>query len=80
MSNQVVIPSIVGFHIAAVARTASVDRIGAVVRRASESGVAVKELSRFDIGCPGAPGLVLRYGAISTARIEDGLRQLRSCF
>ncbi len=75
-----VIPSTVGLHIAAVARTASADRIGVVVRRASDAGVAVQELSRFGIGSPGPPGLVLGYGAVPTARIEDGLRRLRSCF
>ena len=26
------------------------------------------------------PGIVLGYGAIPTARIEEGLRQLRACF
>jgi len=29
---------------------------------------------------PGQPGLVLGYGAIPTARIEEGLRRLRRCF
>jgi GntR family transcriptional regulator/MocR family aminotransferase len=75
-----VIPSTVGLHIAATARTASADKIGAIVRRASDAGVVVQELSRFGVNAPGPPGLVLGYGAIPTARIEDGLQRLRSCF
>jgi GntR family transcriptional regulator/MocR family aminotransferase len=75
-----VVPSTTGLHIAALARTASADQIGAVVRRASDTGVAVQELSRFGVDSPGPPGLLLGYGAIPTARIEDGLRRLRSCF
>ncbi|HKP23458.1 MAG TPA: PLP-dependent aminotransferase family protein [Dongiaceae bacterium] len=75
-----VIPSTVGLHIAAMARTASTDKIGAIVRRASDAGVVVQELSRFAVNAPGLPGLVLGYGAIPTARIEAGLQRLRSCF
>jgi GntR family transcriptional regulator/MocR family aminotransferase len=75
-----VIPSAAGLHLAAVARTYSADQIAAVVRRASDAGVAVQELSRFAVDAPGRPGLVLGYGAIPTARIEEGLRRLRSSF
>jgi GntR family transcriptional regulator/MocR family aminotransferase len=75
-----VIPSNAGLHIAAIARTATADQIGVVVRRASDSGVAVQDLSMFGVDSSGPPGLLLGYGAIPTARIEDGLRRLRSCF
>ena len=75
-----VVPSTTGLHIAALARTASADQIGVAVRRASEIGVAVHQLSRFGVDSQGPPGLLLGYGAIPTARIEDGLRRLRSCF
>jgi GntR family transcriptional regulator / MocR family aminotransferase len=75
-----VVPSTVGLHIAALARRATADQIGAIVRRASDAGVAVQELSKFGVDSPGPPGLLLGYGAIPTARIEDGLRRLRSCF
>jgi GntR family transcriptional regulator/MocR family aminotransferase len=75
-----VVPSTAGLHIAAFARAASADRIDEVVRRASESGVAVQELSGFGVDSPARPGLVLGYGAIPTARIEAGLRRLRACF
>jgi GntR family transcriptional regulator / MocR family aminotransferase len=75
-----VVPSAAGLHVAALARTGSADRISAFTRRASDAGVAVQELSRFAVDAPGRPGLVLGYGAIPTARIEDGIRRLRSCF
>ena len=75
-----VVPSATGLHIAAAARTASAEQISGVVLRAFESGVAVQELSKFGVDLPGPPGLLLGYGAIPTARIEDGLRRLRSCF
>jgi GntR family transcriptional regulator/MocR family aminotransferase len=75
-----VVPSSVGLHIAAVARTASANRSTAIVRRASALDVAVQDLSQFGVHAPGPPGIVLGYGAIPTSRIEDGLLRLRSCF
>jgi GntR family transcriptional regulator/MocR family aminotransferase len=75
-----VVPSAAGLHVAALARTASAERMGAVVRRASETGVEVQELSTFGVRAPARPGLVLGYGAIPTARIAEGLRRLRRCF
>jgi GntR family transcriptional regulator/MocR family aminotransferase len=75
-----VIPSVAGLHIAAVARSSSTDQMNVVVRRAADAGVAVQELSAFGVDSPGPPGLLLGYGAIPTARIEDGLRRLSSCF
>jgi GntR family transcriptional regulator / MocR family aminotransferase len=75
-----IVPSTVGLHIAALARTASADEIGAVVRRASAAGVEVQTLSRFAVHAPAKSGLVLGYGAIPAAKIEEGLRRLRLCF
>jgi GntR family transcriptional regulator/MocR family aminotransferase len=75
-----VIPSAAGLHIAALARCASADQIGAVVRRAWEVGVAVQQLSMFGVHAPAPPGLLFGYGAIATARIEEGLHRLRACF
>jgi GntR family transcriptional regulator/MocR family aminotransferase len=74
------VPSTAGLHIAATARPVSADRMDAVVGRASDSGVAVQELSRFGVDSPARPGLVLGYGAIPAARIKEGLRRLRACF
>jgi len=58
-----VVPSTTGLHIAAVARTASTDQIGGVVRRASDSGVVVQDLARFGVDSPGPPGLLLGYAS-----------------
>jgi GntR family transcriptional regulator/MocR family aminotransferase len=75
-----VVPSVAGLHVTAVARTASVDAIYDVVKRASHAGVEVQALARFAVGERRRAGLVLGYGAIPTARIEEGLRRLRRCF
>jgi GntR family transcriptional regulator/MocR family aminotransferase len=57
------------------------DRIRDVARRAADSGVEVQELSRFAVdGVKTPAGLVLGYGAISTDRIEEGIRLLRKQF
>jgi len=51
-----------------------------VVRRASDYGVGIQELSRFAVEASPRPGLVVGYGAIPTARIQEGLHLLWSCF
>ena len=48
--------------------------------QAGERGVAVQLLSAFAVTAPPGAGLVLGYGAVPTARIEEGLRLLRACF
>ena len=75
-----VIPSAAGLHVAALARTASAERLSGIVRRASEAGVAVQALASFAFEQPAQPGLVLGYGAIPVRCIEEGLGRLRSCF
>jgi GntR family transcriptional regulator/MocR family aminotransferase len=75
------VPSIAGLHVAALSRSLSNDQLHDVVRRASNNGVELQELSRFAIEGVRAPvGLVLGYGAIATARIEEGLRLVRRSF
>jgi GntR family transcriptional regulator/MocR family aminotransferase len=74
------VPSVAGLHVSALARTASVERVEAVARRAAEAGVEVQRLASFALEAPARPGLVLGYGAIPGARIEEGLRRLRDCF
>jgi GntR family transcriptional regulator/MocR family aminotransferase len=74
-----VIRSSVGMHVSAIARSASVDQIAGVVRRASAAGVETHPLSLFTAGPPRA-GLVIGYGGIATERIDEGLQRLRSCF
>ena len=75
-----VVPSFAGLHIAALARSASVKKISSVVRRASDLGVRVQELSKFALDSSSRPGVVLGYGAIPTTRIQEGMRRLLSCF
>jgi GntR family transcriptional regulator / MocR family aminotransferase len=80
------IPSTTGLHVAALARRLSAHEIAAVAHRAAERGVAVQVLSSFALNPnlalnPNPPaGLMLGYGAIPTALIEEGLRLLRACF
>jgi GntR family transcriptional regulator / MocR family aminotransferase len=74
------IPSAAGLHIAALATAASAGQMADVARRALAAGVAVQELSKFGVHGPAPAGLVLGYGAIRTASIEEGLRRLRGCF
>ncbi|MEH2540357.1 GntR family transcriptional regulator/MocR family aminotransferase [Bradyrhizobium sp. AZCC 1708] len=71
------VPSTTGLHIAAYARTASVDDIDAIASRAFDLGVAIRS---FPLEGEPQAGIMLGYGAIDTARIAEGLRRLRRCF
>jgi len=75
-----VVPSSVGLHLAAIAPGASVDRIVAILRRASAVGVECQPLSMFAAGDSPRAGIVLGYGAIGSEQIEEGLARLRACF
>jgi GntR family transcriptional regulator / MocR family aminotransferase len=74
------VPSSTGLHIAAYARRASVDDIGAIASRAFDLGVAVQRMSLFQVDGKPRAGILLGYAAIDTARIAEGLRRLRKCF
>jgi len=74
------IPSTTGLHVTTLARRMSADQIAAVARRAAERGVAVQVVSGFAVGASPQAGVMLGYGAIPTAHIEEGLRLLRACF
>jgi GntR family transcriptional regulator/MocR family aminotransferase len=75
-----VIPAVVGLHVAALSRSASVDQISDVALRAAELGVQVQRLAKFALDGPPRAGLLFGYGAIPTSRIHEGLSLLRSCF
>ncbi|HYD51101.1 MAG TPA: PLP-dependent aminotransferase family protein [Gemmatimonadaceae bacterium] len=75
-----VIPSATGLHVCALARRASVERIAAVAGRARAAGVACFPLAHFAVGRRRRSGLVIGYGSVATARIEEGLHRLRACF
>jgi GntR family transcriptional regulator / MocR family aminotransferase len=74
------IPSTSGLHLTALARRMSADQIAEVARRAADRGVTVHILSRFAVGASPRAGVMLGYGAIPTARIEEGVHLLRACF
>jgi GntR family transcriptional regulator/MocR family aminotransferase len=74
------VPSTAGLHLTAVARNAGRKEITAIVERAMNEGIAMHELSTFSINRQPRTGLVLGYGAIATARVDEGLRRLRACF
>ena len=75
-----VIPAVAGLHLAALARSGSVDQMRAVTRGTSELGVQLQQLSVFAVDGPPRAGLLFGYGAIPTSRINEGLSLLRSCF
>jgi GntR family transcriptional regulator/MocR family aminotransferase len=58
----------------------SAARIAAVARCAAERGVVVQILSLFAMSKSPQAGIMLGYGAIPTARVEEGLCLLRACF
>lgn len=71
------VPSSTGLHIAACARTASLNDIDAIASRARGLGVAIQS---FPLEGERQAGIMLGYGAIATARIAEGLSRLRRCF
>jgi len=74
------VPSTTGLHLTALARKMSADQIAGVARHAAGHGVAFQVLSPFAVGAVPRAGIMLGYGAIPTARIEEGMRLLRACF
>jgi GntR family transcriptional regulator / MocR family aminotransferase len=74
------IPSTTGLHLTALARRMSVDQIAEIACRAADRGVSVQVLSRFAVNAIPRAGIVLGYGAIPTAHIEEGMHLLRACF
>ncbi len=74
------IPSTTGLHLTALARNMAADETVEIARRATDRGVAVQDLSRSAVSAASRAGFMLGYGAIPTARIEEGLRLLRACF
>jgi GntR family transcriptional regulator/MocR family aminotransferase len=67
------VPSAAGLHLSALLPEGTDDR--AVVHRARSRGVGLLALSDYFVDEP-RPGLILGYGSIPAARIEEGLRRL----
>ncbi|MEZ2130752.1 MULTISPECIES: PLP-dependent aminotransferase family protein [unclassified Sinorhizobium] len=74
------IPSTMGLHVTALARKMSADQIADIARRAADCGVAVQVLSHFAVDAIPRAGIMLGYGAIPAAHIEEGVHLLRACF
>ena len=74
------IPSTTGLHLTALARNMSADQMTEIARRAADRGIAVQVLSQFAVDAIPRAGIMLGYGAIPTAHIEEGMRLLRACF
>jgi GntR family transcriptional regulator/MocR family aminotransferase len=74
------IPAAAGLHLAADAVPGKSVYIRHVVRRAEERGVRVSALSDFCGGTSARSGLVIGYGAIPTARIDEGMKRLAASF
>jgi GntR family transcriptional regulator/MocR family aminotransferase len=74
------VPSTVGLHLTALARTMTTDEFAGVNRRAAERGVGIHVFMRRTAGASKRAVVTLGYGAVRTERIEEGLRLLRSCF
>jgi GntR family transcriptional regulator/MocR family aminotransferase len=76
-SSLVHIPTAAGLHLGALFREEGV-RARDVAREARGLGVAVNALSRFAATAPQREGLVLGYGAIPVASIDEGVKHLAS--
>jgi GntR family transcriptional regulator/MocR family aminotransferase len=74
------IPSAVGLHVSAIARTASAEEVSAVTRRALAAGVAVQPLSGFPVTLTPRAGLAIGYGAIEASDIREGISRLSRTF
>jgi GntR family transcriptional regulator/MocR family aminotransferase len=75
-----VIPSAAGLHLTALAVDPQRFDVSAGIRRASEMGVEVHDLSRIGAGAADMRGVMLGYGAVATDEIAEGLALLRSAF
>jgi GntR family transcriptional regulator/MocR family aminotransferase len=75
-----VIPSTIGIHIAARALRATPDEIADLAERAYQRGVGVQPLAGFALGPTSHAGLLLGYGAITAAKIPEGLDRLLAAF
>ena len=73
------VPSVAGLHVTAeVVAGVSVD-LEKVVRRAEGLGIAINTLADFSSPPSSRAGLVIGYGSIPTAKIEEALRRLATC-
>jgi GntR family transcriptional regulator/MocR family aminotransferase len=77
---MVPVPSVTGLHLAARMRSRDVRLEAKVADGARRVGVRFDRLSAYCASAAPQTGIVLGYGAIPEAKIEEGLRRLRRCF
>lgn len=75
-----IVPSAAGLHVAARVAPGVAVEMDDVARRAEAWGITVRTLSDFSAESAGHPGLVIGYGAVKPARIEEGLKRLAKAF
>ncbi|MBZ4418038.1 PLP-dependent aminotransferase family protein [Myxococcus sp. RHSTA-1-4] len=73
------LPSTAGLHLSAMFRAGGRRLEEDVVARAKEAGVGLISLSRYYASTPARAGLVLGYGSVPAARLDEGLRRLLAC-
>ncbi|MDG4785256.1 PLP-dependent aminotransferase family protein [Micromonospora sp. WMMD1102] len=73
------VPSAAGLHLAARPAPGSRVDLAPVVARAGERGVAVASLAGYCAERP-RPGLVIGYGGIALADVDEGIRRLAAAF
>ena len=73
------LPSTGGLHLAAFLTSRVTLPDTTIATRARAAGIAIAPLSRHYLSKRPRRGLLFGYGAITTDRIEDGLRRLRAC-
>jgi GntR family transcriptional regulator/MocR family aminotransferase len=71
------VPSPAGLHISAFLKDTSTD-IPSLLARTAAAGVGVFDFSSVSAGST-RPGFVFGYGAISTDRVDEGLRRIQEC-
>jgi GntR family transcriptional regulator / MocR family aminotransferase len=73
-------PSLTGMHVAATLRHGGLRLEAELARRALKAGVRFDRLSWYSAASPDLAGVVLGYGAVREAAIDEGLRRLKACF
>jgi len=76
----VTIPAVTGMHLTATLRSRNRKHEREIAARAAARNVSFDLLSTYWTSGRKRPGLVLGYGSIATADIEEGLRRLHECF
>ncbi|MEE6257938.1 MocR-like pyridoxine biosynthesis transcription factor PdxR [Plantactinospora sonchi] len=74
------VPSVAGLHLCARPLPGTDPDLATVVARARAAGVGVENLTDYCARRPGQAGLVLGYGGIALADIDEGMRRLAAGF